>query len=152
VIQATLATDFGLDAGAAQQLADFRNLTPIALMRALELAGTVVCEPVVRVRLQVPATAIGAVMAALARLGAVGHAPEIEGELSTVETVLPASRLPELQEQLPGLRGGEGVLESDFAGYQPVACPPPTRRRITANPLIRGEYLMRLACRIAVEG
>jgi hypothetical protein len=34
------------------------------------------------------------------------------------------------------------VLESVFAGYQPVGGPPPTRRRTTANPLDLGEYVM----------
>ncbi len=54
----------------------------------------------------------------------------------------------ELQRQLPGLTGGEGVLESSFAGYQPVSSNPPTRRRITANPLNLGEYMMHLGRRV----
>ena len=33
---------------------DFRNLTPLVLMRALEQAGTVVCEPIHRFRLEIP--------------------------------------------------------------------------------------------------
>jgi ribosomal protection tetracycline resistance protein len=127
--------------------ADFRKLTPMVLMQALERAGTVVCEPVLRVGLELPATSIGAALAALARLGAVPEAPSVRGELATIETVLPAGRMHELQRQLPGLSGGEGVLESDFGGYEPVSGTPPTRRRTTANPLNREEYLMRLARR-----
>ncbi len=138
--------------GPLSSLADFRNLTPIVLMQALEHAGTVVCEPVVRVRLEVPVAAIGAVLAALARLGAVARPPSLERGLSTIETVLPAARVPELQRQLPALTGGEGVLESDFAGYEPVGGQPPTRRRTSANPLNLEEYLMRLARRVAVGG
>jgi ribosomal protection tetracycline resistance protein len=138
--------------GPLSTLADFRNLTPIVLMEALERAGTVVCEPVVQVRVEVPAAAIGAILAALARLGAVARAPSLVGELSMIETVMPAARVRELQRQLPALTGGEGVLESDFAGYQPVGAEPPTRRRTTANPLNREEYLMRLARRVAVAG
>ena len=38
-----------------------------------------------------------------------------------IETVLPAARAQDLQRQLPGLTGGEGVLDSSFAGYQPVS-------------------------------
>jgi predicted membrane GTPase involved in stress response len=37
-----------------------------------------------------------------------------------------------LQRQLPALTGGEGVLESSFAGYQPVSGDQPTRRRTAA--------------------
>jgi ribosomal protection tetracycline resistance protein len=117
---------------------DFRNLTPLVLMDALRQAGTRVCEPVLRVRLDVPTGAIGAVLAALARLGA--HA-ELRGAGSRIETVLPADRLRDLQRQLPGLTAGEGVLESDFAGYRPVAGDPPERARIRPNPLDRDEYL-----------
>jgi ribosomal protection tetracycline resistance protein len=139
--------------GPLSSLADFRNLTPIVLMQALELAGTIVCEPVLHVRLEVPAAAIGSVLAALARLGGgAAQAPAIEGELSTIETVMPAARLQDLRRELPARTGGEGVLESDFAGYEPVAGPPPERRRTAANPLNREEYLMRLARRVAVGG
>jgi hypothetical protein len=36
------------------------------------------------------------------------------------------------------------VLESSFAGYQPVSGDRPARRRTTANPLNLGEYVMHL--------
>ena len=122
--------------------ADFRKLTPMVLMQALERAGTAVCEPVLRVRLELPATTIGAALAALARLDAIPQTPSLRGELAGIETVLPAARLHELQRQLPPLTGGEGVLESDFGGYEPVSGAPPTRRRTTPSPLSREEYLM----------
>jgi ribosomal protection tetracycline resistance protein len=91
--------------------ADFKKLTPMVLMQALARAGTVVCEPVLRVELEVPAETIGAVLAALGRLGASAQTPSIRGELSTIEAVLPAARAQE------------------------------TRRRLTPSPLIRDEYL-----------
>ena len=105
--------------------ADFRKLTPVVLAQALALAGTVVCEPMASARLEVPAGRIGPVLAAAARLGAAVDAPQSRGELSVLETVLPAASVHQLQQQLPGLTGGEGVLESSFAGYQPVHGAPP---------------------------
>jgi ribosomal protection tetracycline resistance protein len=113
--------------GPLSTAADFRKLTPLVLMQALERAGTVVCEPIVRVTLEVPTDTIGAVMPALARLGA-AFEPLSQGKLSTIHTVLPATRAHDLQRQLPGLTGGEGVLESSFDGYQPVSGDQPTRR------------------------
>jgi ribosomal protection tetracycline resistance protein len=107
--------------------ADFRKLTPLVLMQALDRARTEVCEPIVRVSVELPATRIGAVIAAMARLGATVETPTLEGTLSTIETVLPAVRARELQRELPGLTGGEGVLDSTFAGYQPVGGNAPRR-------------------------
>ncbi len=109
--------------------ADFRKLTPLVLTQALERARTVVCEPVVRVSVEIPTDTIGAVMPAVARLGAVLEPPSLQGKLATIETVLPAVRAHDLQRKLPGLTGGEGVLESSFAGYQPVSGDQPRRRR-----------------------
>jgi ribosomal protection tetracycline resistance protein len=113
--------------GPLSTAADFRKLTPLVLMQALERAGTVVCEPTVRASLEIPSRTIGAVMSALARLGAAVETPSLQGELSAITAVLPAARADDLQRQLPGLTGGEGVLESSFAGYQPVSGDQPTR-------------------------
>jgi len=134
--------------GPLSTAADFRKLTPIVVMRALEQAGTAVCEPIVRVSLEIPTGTIGAVMRALARLGGAVETPSLQGKLSTIETILPAARAHELQRQLAGLTGGEGVLESSFAGYGPVSGDQPTRRRTTADPLNLGEYMMHLARRV----
>jgi ribosomal protection tetracycline resistance protein len=128
--------------------ADYRFLTPIVLMEALDRAGSQVCEPILRCRLEVPTPAIGAVMSALARLGAAVETPTPDGEMTTMEAVLAASLVDDLQRRLPGLTGGEGVLETDFAGYRPVAGDPPRRRRTTPNPLNREEYMMHLAKRV----
>ncbi|MDQ3893634.1 MAG: TetM/TetW/TetO/TetS family tetracycline resistance ribosomal protection protein [Actinomycetota bacterium] len=128
--------------------ADFRKLTPLVLMRALERAGTVVCAPLARVSLEIPTAALGAVLPALARLGAAIEPPSLHGELSVVEAVLPSARVHDLQRRLPGLTAGEGVLESSFDGYQPLSGDQPTRRRTTPNPLNFDEYAMHLARRV----
>jgi ribosomal protection tetracycline resistance protein len=120
---------------------DIKNLTPVVLLRALEQGGSAVCEPVFRISAEVPTDAIGPVLAALGRLGASAAMPTPRGELSVLETTLPASRVQDLRRQLPGLTGGEGVLESELAGYQPVSGEPPIRKRTTPNPLRLDEYL-----------
>jgi ribosomal protection tetracycline resistance protein len=119
--------------GPLSTAADFRKLTPIVVMRALEQAGTVVCEPVVRVSLEIPTDAIGAVMPALGRLGAAVETPSLQGKLCTIETTVPVARVHDLQRRLPGLTRGEGVLESSFEGYEPVSGDPPTRRPTTSR-------------------
>ena len=131
--------------GPLSTAADFRKLTPIVLMKALEEAGAVVCEPTVRGTLEMPADTIGAVTAALARLGAAVETPALRGELALVETVLSAARARDLQRQLSGLTRGEGVLETTFEGYEPVVGDQPVRRRTTPNPLNLEEYMGYLA-------
>jgi ribosomal protection tetracycline resistance protein len=123
---------------------DLKRLVPIVLMQALEQGGSVVCEPVFRIAAEVPTEAIGAVLAALGRLGAGAGMPSPRGELSLLEAELPASRVQELRRQLPGLTSGEGVLDADLAGYEPVSGDPPTRRRQTPDPRNLQEYLARV--------
>jgi ribosomal protection tetracycline resistance protein len=120
---------------------DIKNLTPLVLLQALGQCGSTVCEPVFRVSAEVPSDAVGSVLAALGRLGGAPATPSLRGELSVLETTLPASRLQELRRRLPGLTAGEGVLESELAGYHPVVGEPPVRRRTTPDPLNLDEYL-----------
>jgi ribosomal protection tetracycline resistance protein len=109
--------------------ADFRDLTPVVLMRTLDRATTVVCEPMLRVGLEVPVWAISGVLAALGRLGTAVTNQSVRGDLTTIEAVVPAARIQELRRLLPGLTAGEGVLASTFDGYRPVRGEPPVRAR-----------------------
>jgi ribosomal protection tetracycline resistance protein len=123
---------------------DFRRLTPVVLMRALEQAKTVECEPILRVSLDLPTATIGTVAPALARLGVAFETTSTYNELSVIETLMPAVRAQDLHRQLPGLTGGEGALNSTFADYEPVIGIQPIRPRTTPNPLNLDEYLMHL--------
>jgi ribosomal protection tetracycline resistance protein len=126
---------------------DFRNLTPLVLMAALRQAGTVVCEPIHRFRLEFPADVLAALWPAFARLGAVAQTPALQGSLGVVQGEIQAARMHELQLELRSLTRGEGVLELEFDRYEPVRGVPPVRARTDHNPLNRKEYLLRLARR-----
>ena len=127
---------------------DFRNLTPLVLMAALARAGTRVLEPLHRFRLELPADTIGAVLPVLGRLRAVPRTTTVQGSSGVVEGEMPAARVHELEQQLPGPTRGEGVLESAFDRYQPVRGPAPTRARTDHNPLDRKEYLLAVLRRV----
>ena len=106
---------------------DFRNLTPLVLMGALAQAGTRVHEPMHRFRLEIPADTLGR---GPARAGAAARRPgttAVQGSSCLLEGEVPAARVHELQQQLPALTRGEGVLESAFDRYEPVRGPVPTR-------------------------
>lgn len=129
--------------------ADFRNLTPLVLMDALRQAGTVVCEPVDRFRLEVPVDVVAALLPVLVHLRAVPGAPVVTGGHAVVEGDIPAATVRELQVSLPGLSRGEGVAEMRFDRYEPVkGGTPPRRARTDRNPLNRKEYLLRVLRRV----
>ena len=120
---------------------DFRKLTPLVVMAALRRAGTVVCEPVHRFRLETPADTLTGLLPVLARLHAVPAVAATRGSWCTLEGDIPVTRVHELRQQIPSLTRGEGVMESSFDRYEPVRGPVPTRPRTGENPLNREEYL-----------
>jgi ribosomal protection tetracycline resistance protein len=65
-----------------------------------------------------------------------------------VQGEIPAARVHELQQQLPALTRGEGVLECAFERYQPVRGAIPIRPRSDHNPLDRKEYLLHVLRRV----
>lgn len=133
-------TDIGY-ASPLTSAADYRRLTQLVLMTALERAGTWVCEPLSELTLEVPAATAPGVVAALGQLGGRVTGRFSASGLSTIGAVLPVGRVRGLQNRLPGLTMGEGVLETRFSGYQPVGGDPPRRERSVPSPLDRDAWL-----------
>ncbi|MET9377372.1 translation factor GTPase family protein [Streptomyces sp. NPDC002992] len=127
---------------------DFRNLTPLVLMSALREAGTRVHEPVHRFRLELPEETLDTMLHVLIRLGALPGATTQHGRSLALEGDIPAARVHDLQQRLPSLTQGEGVLESSFSHYRPVTGAAPSRARTDHNPLNRKEYLLHVLRRV----
>jgi ribosomal protection tetracycline resistance protein len=138
----------GFDKSVSSTGADFRSLTPLVLMSALQRAGTEVHEPMHRFQLEIPADALGPVLPVVAALGGVPAAPAVRGSTCAIDGEIPAVRVHELRRRLPSLTRGEGLLESAFDGYQPVRGTIPTRPRRDHNPLDREEYMLHVARRV----
>jgi ribosomal protection tetracycline resistance protein len=136
----------------ASSPADFRYLTPIVVMEALRAAGTVVCEPLAMATIELPSLSVQTVLTALGRLGGSIEAASSEGELSVVRALLTPHGDVLLRRALPELTGGEGIIETTFAGYRPCAGMPPKRPRRTVDPLDRQAYLARLGRHLRVDG
>ena len=126
---------------------DFRLLTPLVLMGALKQAGTVVCEPIHRYHLEIPSDTFGATVSAMTRLRPF-RKPRRYGVRRTCWRVRFRRPVHELQQQLPALTRGEGLVECEFDSYQPVRGKAPTRPRTDYNPLNRKEYLLHLMRRV----
>lgn len=125
-------------------LTDFRDLIPMVVMQALQSAGAVVCEPYARARIETTWHLLGQLLAELAREGSAIKSQLIEEEYADVTAVLPSARMPDFHRRLPGLTGGEGVIESDVDGHRPVKGSQPIRARTKPSPLDRDAYLRSL--------
>jgi ribosomal protection tetracycline resistance protein len=126
---------------------DFRKLTPLVVMEALKRAGTVVCEPIHRFRLEAPADTLSALLPALAKLHAIPEVSATSNSWCILEGDIPVTHVHALRQQIPPLTRGEGIVESSFGRYQPVRGPVPARPRTDDNPLNREEYLHRVTRR-----
>ena len=139
------------DCGYASPLtsaADYRRLTQLVLMTALQRAGTWVCEPLSDVDLEVPSETVQGVLALLGQLGGRVRGQFSANGVSHVQAVLQVARVRSLQNRLPGLSMGEGILEARFGGYQPVGGDNlPRRERSAPSPLERDAWLASLSRR-----
>lgn len=121
--------------------ADFRNLTPLVLASALSSAGTIVCEPIDYFNLEVPVAALAGTQTLLAKSGATMTEALIRGDTAHLAGKIAAAMIQSIQQQLPGLSSGRGVLEHSFDHYAPMPGPQPSRRRLDINPFDRACYL-----------
>jgi len=99
--------------------ADFRKLTPIILQAALKQSGTVICEPICRFMLEIPNEALAKILPTLAQLRAVPNSTEARHETYVISGHIPSARIHDLQQQLPNLTSGEGLIEYAFDRYEP---------------------------------
>ncbi|MDU0313493.1 TetM/TetW/TetO/TetS family tetracycline resistance ribosomal protection protein [Phycicoccus sp. M110.8] len=126
------------DKAMSSTAADFRSLARLVLAEALVRAGTVVCAPVHRFELEVPQDLLGAVLSELPRHRAVPLTTRVAGSSRTSPAVLtghvPAEEVHGLQQRLPHLTRGEGVLTTVLDHFGPAVGPPPERRRAQPDP------------------
>jgi ribosomal protection tetracycline resistance protein len=125
--------------------ADFRKLTPLVLMRALAEAGTVVCEPIEALELEIPEDTFGAVCGVLVNARGTIHNAFPDGTSHRLFCDIPTAELRDVEQQLPRLTRGEGSWVTSFAGYVPVTGDAPRRRRTGPDPLNRAHYLAEVA-------
>ena len=121
--------------------ADFRELTPLVLASALAQAKTIVCEPYNVFRIEAPAKVMAVMMSALSKVGAVISNTIILDGRMRIEGSIATAKVHEIQQKLPGLTSGLGIMESTLEKYVAVSGNTPLRQRIGSNPFNREDYL-----------
>ena len=102
---------------------DFRQATYRAirqgLMMAREAGACLLLEPWYRFALEVPEARVGRALADLQRMSAEFGAPEVHGEMATIEGRVPVSEVREYALEVAAYTQGTGSLYCEFSGYEP---------------------------------
>lgn len=122
---------------------DFFLATPMAVMDGLTHTGTVLLEPIQRVRLSAPEACLGKVIGDMITLRGTYDTPVIHQGRFTMECRIPAATFLSYPVRFMALSGGRGSVSARFDGYEP--CPPEcgaVARRRGVNPLDREKWIL----------
>lgn len=123
---------------------DFRSLTPLVLMSALNKAGTEVFEPINVIQFILPETSLSKVLSKLAALEGTYQEPTFHNHAVHVHGTIPVRTTDLLKAEVHSLTSGEGMLSVKPGGYVKVKGTVPVNKRRQVNPLNRGEYMLYL--------
>jgi len=122
---------------------DFFVATPMAVMDALENAGTTLLEPMVKVTLSADESLLGRVVGDILAMRGTFDTPQITEDSFTLEALLPVASSLDYPVNFRSMSGGKGTYISEFAGYQP--CPPElgaTMERRGVDPRDRERWIL----------
>ncbi|MBE7043003.1 MAG: GTP-binding protein [Ruminococcaceae bacterium] len=98
---------------------DFRQATYRALRQGLRCGESVLLEPVVQFKLEVPSDCIGRAISDVQQMGGQFEPPETRGETALLSGTVPAVSIRGYQQELIGYTKGRGRISYLFSGYEP---------------------------------
>lgn len=122
---------------------DFFLCTPIALMKALQNAGSVLLEPRVRMQISVPEEFTGRVIGNLIEMRAEYDSPVISQNRAIFDAIVPVASSMDYHVRLASQTGGRAVISSRFWDYH--ECPlalGAIRERKGIHPLDRAKWIL----------
>jgi ribosomal protection tetracycline resistance protein len=123
--------------------ADFRNVTPMVLMEAVDNAKTKLLEPISEFELRIPEAAISKALFDLKMMGAEFENPNLVGDDYIITGLIPLESSKDYQIKVASYTEGKGIFITRFSGYKDTAfdetkiC-----KRNVINPLNKKEYIM----------
>jgi len=143
------ATDvlFTLTAGESHKFhthpMDFFLATPIAVMKALEDAGSILLEPLVKLRLMACETLSGKLIGDIIKMRGEFDSPVVSSGKLEMEAIVPVATSMDYGIRFSSLTSGQGIIKSDFYGY--TECPlemGATAKRRGVDPLDRDKWIL----------
>jgi len=122
---------------------DFFLATPIAVMKALDNAGSTLLEPLVKLRLTADETFVSKLIGDIIAMRGEFDSPVIDGGKVTIEAIVPAQASMDYYIKFSSLTSGRGIISSDFYGYKD--CPlelGTTAPRRGVDPLDRDKWIL----------
>jgi small GTP-binding protein len=102
---------------------DFRQATYRAVRQGLMTADSVLLEPVLDYRLEVPDALVGRALTDMQRMNGAVSGPEKEGALSVITGVVPAACFGDYAAEVASYTRGEGRIFTTLSGYAPCHNP-----------------------------
>ncbi|MFA6947515.1 MAG: translation factor GTPase family protein [Eubacteriales bacterium] len=100
---------------------DFFVATPMAVMNTITNCGSILLEPMLRVRISAPENAMGKVISDITMMRGEFDTPVAVGGTFTVDCRLPVAASLDYPVKLASFTGGRALFFSDFDGYREVA-------------------------------
>lgn len=105
--------------------------------------GVTLLEPMLNMRISVPTPLSGKVINEITRMGGEYDAPMMLGDITTIDSVVPAAASMDFPVKLTAMSSGKAVLNATFSGYREchdgVIHENP---RIGVNPLDRSKWIL----------
>jgi elongation factor G len=102
-----------------------------AFLDALQKAAPIVLEPIMRMEITAPASAIGDITGDLATKRArISGNSTLPGQRATLRALVPLAEVSEYQSRLKALTGGQGAYTMELSHYDPV--PPRKQQELAA--------------------
>jgi len=122
---------------------DFFLATPIAVMKALDDAGSVLLEPLVKLHLTADETFTSRLIGDILGMRGEFDSPVITKGKVEIEAIVPVAASMDYSIQFSSLTSGHGIIASDFYGYK--ECPAElgaVAKRRGIDPLDRDKWIL----------
>jgi len=122
---------------------DFFLATPIAVMKALENSGSVLLEPLVKLRMSADEGLAGKLIGDILEMRGEFDSPIMAGGKVEIEAIVPVAASMDYSIQFSSMTSGRGIIKSDFYGYKecPLALGATSKRR-GIDPLDRDKWIL----------